>query len=135
MYRNATRRRVVRTGLRHGAWITSGALVGMLVLPATPARALGNWDAVAECESGGDWHADTGNGFYGGLQFKRSTWDEFGGQGSPAKASREEQIEVADRVLADQGPWAWPTCGPGRVFPPNLKAWIPRPLRSGLFRL
>jgi hypothetical protein len=72
-----------------------------------------NWDAVAQCEASGNWHANTGNGFYGGLQFKPSTWAEFGGVGSPADASREEQIAVANRVLAAQGSKAWPKCGPG----------------------
>ena len=70
-----------------------------------------DWDAVAQCESGGNWRADTGNGFYGGLQFKQSTWDENGGMGNPAFASRDQQIAVANRVLATQGPEAWPKCG------------------------
>ena len=62
-----------------------------------------NWDAVAQCESGGNWHANTGNGMYGGLQFKPATWARYGGVGDPAAASREQQIAVANRVLADQG--------------------------------
>jgi hypothetical protein len=70
-----------------------------------------NWDAVAQCESGGNWAANTGNGFGGGLQFKQATWNANGGLGSPASASREEQIRVAENVLAKQGPGAWPTCG------------------------
>jgi hypothetical protein len=70
-----------------------------------------NWDAVAQCESGGNWSADTGNGFSGGLQFKQATWNANGGYGSPANASREEQIRVAENVLASQGPGAWPSCG------------------------
>lgn len=78
-----------------------------------------NWDAVAECESGKDWSADTGNGFYGGLQFKQSTWDENGGVGSPADASRDQQIAVAERVLATQGPEAWPKCGPNQALFPS----------------
>jgi hypothetical protein len=77
-----------------------------------------NWDAVAQCESGGNWTANTGNGFYGGLQFKPSTWRNFGGVGSPANASREQQIAVANRVLAKQGPGAWPKCGPGQTTNP-----------------
>jgi resuscitation-promoting factor RpfC len=77
-----------------------------------------NWDAVAQCESGGNWSANTGNGFYGGLQFKQSTWEANGGVGSPAQASREQQIAVANRVLATQGPEAWPTCGGNQqLFP------------------
>lgn len=90
-----------------------------------------NWDAVAECESGGNWHADTGNGFYGGLQFRRSTWDEAGGVGSPAKASRDQQIAVAERVLATQGPEAWPTCGPDHTLPKELTRFLRHPLRVG----
>ncbi|ETZ99338.1 transglycosylase-like domain protein [Mycobacterium kansasii 824] len=63
-----------------------------------------NWDAVAQCESGGNWTANTGNGAYGGLQFKQATWDEYGGVGNPATASKQQQIAVANRVLAGQGP-------------------------------
>jgi hypothetical protein len=70
-----------------------------------------NWDAVAQCESGGNWAANTGNGTYGGLQFKPATWSSNGGVGSPAMASRQEQIRVAENVLASQGPGAWPKCG------------------------
>src|ERR1700743_2443101 len=70
-----------------------------------------NWDAVAKCESGGNWATNTGNGFYGGLQFTMSTWHANGGQGSPQNASRSEQIAVAERVLATQGIGAWPVCG------------------------
>jgi len=54
-----------------------------------------NWDAIAQCESGGNWHANTGNGEYGGLQFKPDTWARYGGVGNPAAASREQQIAVA----------------------------------------
>jgi len=76
-----------------------------------------NWDAVAQCESGGNWHANTGNGEYGGLQFKPATWARYGGVGNPAAASREEQIAVANRVLADQGLEAWPKCGTASGLP------------------
>jgi hypothetical protein len=71
-----------------------------------------NWDAVAECESGGNWAANTGNGHYGGLQFKPATWASNGGVGSPTTASRAEQIRVAENVLRTQGVKAWPKCGP-----------------------
>ena len=70
-----------------------------------------NWDAVASCESGGNWHIATGNGYYGGLQFTMSTWRANGGKGSPHQASREEQIRVANNVLKTQGIRAWPVCG------------------------
>jgi hypothetical protein len=70
-----------------------------------------NWDAIAQCESGGNWGISTGNGFSGGLQFTPSTWRANGGSGSPNGASREEQIRVAENVLHSQGIGAWPVCG------------------------
>jgi resuscitation-promoting factor RpfE len=70
-----------------------------------------NWDAVAACESGGNWSTATGNGYYGGLQFTMGTWRANGGTGSPHKASRSEQIRVAENVLRSQGLGAWPVCG------------------------
>jgi hypothetical protein len=73
-----------------------------------------DWDAVARCESGGNWSIDTGNGFYGGLQFTPSTWLAFGGADFAPRAdlaTRDQQIAVAEKVLAEQGPGAWPTCG------------------------
>jgi hypothetical protein len=70
-----------------------------------------NWDAVASCESGGNWGISTGNGYAGGLQFTPSTWRANGGSGSPNGASREEQIQVAENVLHSQGIGAWPVCG------------------------
>ncbi|MGH3633277.1 transglycosylase family protein [Mycobacterium sp.] len=69
-----------------------------------------NWEALAQCESGGNWSADTGNGFYGGLQFSQATWEANGGVGSPQNASPAEQVQVAQRVMATQGPKAWPGC-------------------------
>ncbi|KUI04604.1 transglycosylase [Mycolicibacterium acapulense] len=76
----------------------------------------GEWDRVASCESGGNWAINTGNGYQGGLQFAPSTWTGHGGgEYAPAAhlASKEEQIAVAERVLASQGKGAWPTCGKG----------------------
>jgi hypothetical protein len=70
-----------------------------------------NWDAIAQCESGGNWATNTGNGAYGGLQFKPATWAANGGVGDPATASRAEQIRVAENVLRTQGLKAWPKCG------------------------
>src|ERR1700759_5418664 len=95
-------------------------------------------DSVAQCESGGNWHANTGNGFYGGLQFKQSTWAENGGIGNPANASRDQQIAVANRVLATQGPEAWPKCGGNQDLFPIEVINILRsghPIRSGLHKL
>lgn len=80
--------------------------------PPPPVRAYSvNWDAIAQCESGGNWSINTGNGFSGGLQFTPSTWHANGGSGSPQNASREEQIRVAENVLHSQGIGAWPVCG------------------------
>jgi resuscitation-promoting factor RpfE len=70
-----------------------------------------NWDAIAGCESGGNWAISTGNGYAGGLQFTPSTWHSNGGAGSPNGASRDEQIRVAENVLHSQGIGAWPVCG------------------------
>lgn len=92
----------------------AGAVIGVpLTIAATPAANASsvNWDAVAHCESGGNWATNTGNGFYGGLQFTLSTWHANGGSGMPQNASRAEQIAVAERVLASQGIGAWPVCG------------------------
>ena len=136
MHRNTTRR-VVRFGRSPLTWVTSGlitgGIVGALLCSNEPANAdiegIG-WDAVAQCESGGNWAADTGNGFYGGLQFRPATWRQFGGFGSPAQASKEEQIAVAERVLDAQGPYAWPQCGPGHVFPSTVQGWVPPAMRT-----
>ncbi|AZG48696.1 transglycosylase family protein [Gordonia insulae] len=85
--------------------------IAPLTMVTANASAAGNWDAVAQCESGGNWSTNTGNGYYGGLQFSQSTWEANGGSGNAANASREEQIRVAENVLATQGPGAWPVCG------------------------
>lgn len=69
------------------------------------------WDTVASCESSGNWAINTGNGYYGGLQFSPGTWSSNGGSGMPHQASREEQIRVAENVLRTQGIGAWPSCG------------------------
>ncbi|KAA1249287.1 transglycosylase family protein [Mycobacterium simiae] len=78
--------------------------------PASKAYSV-NWDAIAQCESGGNWAINTGNGYSGGLQFTAGTWHANGGSGSAAGASREEQIRVAENVLRSQGIGAWPVCG------------------------
>ncbi len=78
---------------------------------AAPAVASGSvWDQLAACESGGNWAINTGNGYYGGLQFSLGTWRAVGGSGLPSDASREEQIARAQAVLARQGWGAWPAC-------------------------
>lgn len=80
--------------------------------PPPPIKAYSvNWDAIAQCESGGNWAISTGNGYGGGLQFTSGTWHANGGSGSAAGASRDEQIRVAENVLHSQGIGAWPVCG------------------------
>ncbi|MBP3085013.1 transglycosylase family protein [Mycolicibacterium fortuitum] len=105
----------IRSALNRAFWITATSAVLMLAPLSAGAATAGadtvNWDAIADCESGGNWSTDTGNGAYGGLQFKPTTWAAHGGIGSPASASREEQIRVAENVLATQGIGAWPKCG------------------------
>ena len=76
---------------------------------AAPASG-GVWDRLAQCESGGNWGINTGNGYSGGLQFAQGTWAANGGSGSAHNASRAEQIRVAERVRASQGWGAWPAC-------------------------
>ncbi len=81
-------------------------------LPATAwAAPAHDWDGVAQCESGRNWHINTGNGFYGGLQFTLSTWRAYGGSGNPAVATADEQKRIAENVLNGQGAGAWPVCG------------------------
>jgi hypothetical protein len=82
--------------------------------PAPGATTGVNWDAIAACESGGNWSINTGNGYSGGLQFHPATWNGHGGQQYAPyayQATREQQIAVAERVLVTQGIGAWPTCG------------------------
>jgi hypothetical protein len=108
-------RKTVTNGLK--ALLVTGALaiaamaVSTVFSTGTAHADSMNWDAVAQCESGGNWAANTGNGHYGGLQFKQATWSSNGGAGSPVTASRAEQIRVAENVLATQGAKAWPKCG------------------------
>ena len=93
----------------------AGAAIAVPVMMAGSASADSvNWTAIANCESSGNWAADTGNGFYGGLQFTQSTWDAYGGDqyaSSANLASEADQITVAESVLASQGIGAWPVCG------------------------
>ena len=95
------------------AAIALGLALGALTLGSGSAAADGsvNWDAIAKCESGGNWAINTGNGYYGGLQFAPATWSSNGGVGMPNLASRAEQIRIAENVLRTQGIGAWPTCG------------------------
>lgn len=97
------------------AVVGTAALAAPLLMAGTASAhstsgSASTWDALAECESSGDWGINTGNGYSGGLQFSPSTWRAYGGEGSAHTASRTEQIAVAERVLDGQGWGAWPAC-------------------------
>jgi len=107
--------------MKHSTRIASLAATAALgagaamAIGAAPAHAvdLSVWDKVAQCESSGNWAINTGNGFYGGLQFTRSTWLAYGGGAYASTAnlaSKSQQIAIAQKVLASQGPGAWPVC-------------------------
>ncbi|WP_051597116.1 LysM peptidoglycan-binding domain-containing protein [Curtobacterium sp. UNCCL17] len=102
-----SRTRTIVGGLAFASIAATG--VGLAAAPANAASG-STWDQLAQCESGGNWAINTGNGYYGGLQFNLGTWQANGGAGNPASASREAQIAVAERVLASQGWGAWPAC-------------------------
>ncbi|MCV7258427.1 transglycosylase family protein [Mycobacterium shimoidei] len=111
----------------------TGAVIGggsMALAGHASAATDGEWDQVARCESGGNWSINTGNGYQGGLQFNRGTWAAHGGgEFAPSAhlATREQQIAVAERVLATQGRGAWPVCGRGlsAATPRNVLADAP----------
>ena len=105
--KRSTKFRLAGIGVAGAATIMGG------LATASSAQAAGPWDAVAACESGGNWAINTGNGFYGGLQFTRSTWNGYGGGAYAATAnlaSRDQQIAIAQKVLVGQGAGAWPVC-------------------------
>lgn len=109
-------RKPTSTGRTVAKVAVTGAIIGTAgVALAGNASAApdSDWDRLAQCEAGGNWGINTGNGFQGGLQFSPSTWNAHGGQeyaASANQASREEQIVVAEKVLASQGWGAWPSC-------------------------
>ncbi|MDX3757582.1 MULTISPECIES: transglycosylase family protein [Streptomyces] len=95
----------------------TGSAIAIPLLGATSASAADGttWDRVAECESAGQWSADSGNGYYGGLQISQADWEKYGGltyASSADEASRSQQIAIAEKLLDDQGLTPWPTCGP-----------------------
>jgi resuscitation-promoting factor RpfA len=111
---SSAQRMTGRIGL--GIVVAGAAGAASLLGPAAAANADSgvNWDAVAQCESSGNWGINTGNGFSGGLQFTPGTWAAYGGKqyaSNAYQASREQQIAVAERVLHGQGIGAWPVCG------------------------
>ncbi|MFH8346590.1 transglycosylase family protein [Streptomyces sp. NPDC018045] len=110
--RTEVRGRGARGATAAAVLLAAGAM-NMAAEGPAEARSGATWDRLAQCESGGNWHADTGNGYSGGLQFAHSTWRSFGGgryATRAARASRVQQIRVAERVLARQGWGAWPAC-------------------------
>ncbi|WAJ44464.1 transglycosylase family protein [Mycobacterium sp. Aquia_216] len=110
----------------------TGAVLGggSIALAGQAAAATdGEWDQVARCESGGNWGINTGNGYYGGVQFNAGTWASHGGREyapTAQLATREQQIAVAERVLATQGRGAWPVCG-GPLSGPTPREVLPTP--------
>ncbi|MBB4716222.1 LysM peptidoglycan-binding domain-containing protein [Streptomyces luteogriseus] len=114
---DTTRPTARKNQVRTTAVLAGAALLAPLGLLAATGNAAaadsGVWDRIAQCESGGDWHINTGNGYYGGLQFAPSTWNAYGGTAyapTADRASRSQQIAVATKVQRAQGWGAWPTC-------------------------
>ncbi|GAA4339112.1 resuscitation-promoting factor protein RpfA [Streptomyces venetus] len=109
---NARKNQVRTTAVLAGAALL--APLGLLAATGNAAAAdSGVWDRIAQCESGGNWHINTGNGYYGGLQFAASTWSAYGGTAYAAtadQASKSQQIAVATKVQRAQGWGAWPVC-------------------------
>ncbi|WP_010524220.1 resuscitation-promoting factor Rpf [Nesterenkonia sp. F] len=93
-----------------GGGMAAATLAGVGVAATAPAANASVWDQLAQCESGGDWSINTGNGFYGGLQFSQSSWAAMGGSGLPSEASKAEQIQRAEQLQSVQGWGAWPSC-------------------------
>ncbi len=110
--RSSSSSRMPARALRRGAVVLGGAAAVSLGVLAAPASAASpnNWDAVAQCESSGNWAINTGNGYYGGLQFSLSTWRAYGGSGYPHQNSRAEQIAIAEKLQAAAGWGQWPAC-------------------------
>lgn len=108
--------RYVRTRrlLTSSAVAAGATAVGIGALASPASASTHNWSGVAQCESGGNWSINTGNGFYGGLQFTQGTWAGYGGTAYAPRAdlaSPSQQIAIAEKVLAGQGIGAWPVCG------------------------
>jgi LysM repeat protein len=122
-----------RRSLRAGAVAVGATAVGIGALAAPATAAEHDWSAVAQCESSGNWSINTGNGYYGGLQFSPSTWSAYGGNAYASRAdlaSPAQQIAVAERVLGGQGAGAWPTCGSRLSAGTTAAAASPAPARA-----
>lgn len=106
-------RKTVSAAAKLAATTAAFGTAAALLAPAAAAAPDSDWDRLAQCEAGGNWQINTGNGYHGGLQFSPSTWAAYGGtQYAPYayQASREQQIAVAEKTLAGQGWGAWPAC-------------------------
>ena len=104
---------VIKRAVGLGAALALSSGIGLVSVAPAEAAATTVWDRVAQCESGGNWKINTGNGFYGGVQFAAGTWKAYGGNtyaNQAHLATKAEQIAIARRVLAGQGPGAWPVC-------------------------
>ncbi|MFE1377516.1 peptidoglycan DD-metalloendopeptidase family protein [Streptomyces sp. NPDC058740] len=120
----------------------AGMALPLIGAGAAQAASLDVWEKLAACESSSDWGINTGNGYFGGLQFSQSTWERYGGTHYAPRAdlaSRDQQIAVAERVLKGQGPGAWPACGPraglergGEAPGPAAQSAGVRPLKAAL---
>lgn len=101
------------------AGVTTAAIaVPLMGASGASAASVATWDAVAQCESGGNWSINTGNGYYGGLQFSQSSWEAAGGTAYASRAdlaTKDQQIAVAEKLLALQGPGAWACAGAGNL--------------------
>ncbi|MFE9664129.1 transglycosylase family protein [Streptomyces sp. NPDC005955] len=111
-HRRVQPKRINRTSL---TLTVGGAGFALPLIGADLAHAAdaSTWNKVAACESSGDWNTNTGNGYFGGLQFTQSTWEEYGGRAYAPRAdlaTKDQQIAIAERVLKGQGPGAWPNC-------------------------
>ena len=123
-----------RTLLRGGAVTLGAAAVGIGVLAAPASAAEHDWSGVAQCESGGNWQINTGNGYYGGLQFSSSTWLGYGGGNYAPRAdlaTPAQQIAIAEKVLGSQGWGAWPACTRKLGYGEAEKAGSPTPPGGG----
>ncbi|MFJ9443367.1 transglycosylase family protein [Kitasatospora sp. NPDC101235] len=106
------RRNRVRMALMAGA-VTALPVAGLVTATGASAAPASVWDKVAACEATGNWAVNSGNGFYGVLQFTSSTWAAFGGTAyapQAHQATKDQQIAIGEKVLAAQGPGAWPVC-------------------------
>ncbi len=133
MGRHSKQNRNLSTKVAAGA--TAALATTALISPIASAAPDSDWDRLAQCEAGGNWHINTGNGYYGGLQFNAGTWRAYGGNEFaplPHQATREQQIAVAERTLAGQGWGAWPACSArlglnSAPTPRNVSANKPKP--------